>query len=916
MVSRTRSLVFSATPHADESFIGYLIRLTEINYYETSSWILQLANLGNYLRKVSLAFDESLNLERLSQLTGIGEQKLSTLRYTPSGAKRNKFVDHDVFGSPVPRIAIRAHRPKVCCACLIESGYVRKIWDLTGVTTCPLHRCLLLDECPNCQRLLPISRNDVGICLCDYDWRDSPLVVVDETQLDVANRVHSLCGLPLGDSRTKHIESNPLNKLGLKDLFSALFFIASQYGRSALYSKGKRRNIAKFGSSLKNAEVHALLCKAVSVFDNWPVNYFSFLDWRKDTSNPTTHTGGIGKDFGEYKYSLYEYLAAHPFNFLREGFEEYLTTKWEGGYTSGMSRLRQKADQFQRFSSKHQAKKLLNVSTEKIDELLKEGKLRGVIKPKEKSRMMLIETTSIIELRRERDDVLNKQQASKLLGINPTQTKIIVAYDLLKTYAAPRSRGRTGCSTIEIDHFLRRLETTVSKCRCRPSQCKFEFTHVTVSLGIRGIGFGEFIKAVLDRQIQPCSMDKNLGMKGLRFCRRDIEKYVKEFVQKRFPGASTVADAARLLKTNATALVFLIRKKFLGAHQQFLTGRPIQMISQKALLNFSSKYIFASALASPLRTTPGYVLRMLHSEGIEPVSGSDIDGGKRYLYLRKSINKIDLPALFQAKKQASQLATKSPTQFTLAYATKYLNTRPETVIQLVSNGVLNSCAADGYSFTRKQLRKVKGRIGSYAGLVTTEFAAKLFRRTPTNFMTRYVHSLLLIPVQIRDNGRRYFRRKDLEKLIASQKQFLNSAEVRKILEIGPTQLFRLAATGILKPISGPLIDGSTFNVFKRSHVERLHEERQRFKRERLETGGSDRFGSPAGPRSHPVLSRIAPRVKQVLAKAIANGTRQSGISIHSQLVEEGYNVGINSVYVCLRDYRARRLENQATSLES
>jgi DNA-binding transcriptional MerR regulator len=166
-------------------------------------------------------------------------------------------------------------------------------------------------------------------------------------------------------------------------------------------------------------------------------------------------------------------------------------------------------------------------------------------------------------------------------------------------------------------------------------------------------------------------------------------------------------------------------------------------------------------------------------------------------------------------------------------------------------------------------------------------------------MTRYVHSLLLIPVQIRDNGRRYFRRKDLEKLIASQKQFLNSAEVRKILEIGPTQLFRLAATGILKPISGPLIDGSTFNVFKRSDVERLHEERQGFKRERLETGGSDRFGSPAGPRSHPVLSVIEPRVKQLLAEATVNGTRLSGLSIHRELLKEGYEAHFNTVYSCL-----------------
>jgi hypothetical protein len=890
--------VFSATPHADESFIGYLIRLTEINYYETSSWILQLANLGNYLRKVSLAFDESLNLETLSQLTGIGEQELSALRYTPSGVKRNKFVDHDVFGSPVPRIAIRAHRPKVCCACLIQSGYVRKIWDLTGVTTCPLHRCVLLDECPNCERLLPISRNDVGICLCDYDWRDSPLVAVDETQLDVAKRVHSLCGLPLGDSRTKHLQSNPLNKLGLKDLFSALFFIASQYGRSALYSKGKRANIAKFGSSLKNAEVHDLLCKAVAVFDNWPANYFAFLDWRKEESNPAQQARGLSKDFRDYKYSLYRYLRARAFDFLREGFEEYLATHWDGGYTSHVARLRRKAAPLKRFASKHETRGLLKVSSEKVDALLRAGKLRGIISPRGKSRIMLIETSSIHELKHDRDGILNQQQASKILGINPKQTRTLIECCLLKTYSPLDSRGSAGCSTAEIECLLTRLKTTVSKCKCATEK-RLGFTRATVSLGIRGIGFGEFINDVLEGKIQPCRMDRRLGMRGLCFCRSDMDNYAKACTQKRFPGYTTIAGAAKLLKTNANEISFLIRKKFLAVHRRLLGGRSTQMISRKTLLAFSSKYVFGSALASELRTAPGYVLEALRSKGVDPISGGSIDGGDRYLYLRKSITNVDLPALLEAKKRATQLAYERPTQFSLDYATQYLNVHADTIIRLCSNGFLKSCKANEYWFTRKQLRKVRGRVRRYAGLVTLEVAARLVGRTPTNFMTRYVHSSVLAPIQITDNGRRFFRRKDLEKLIKSQKRFLNSSEVRKILEIGPTQLFRLAANGILKPISGPLIDGSTFNVFKRNDVGRLHEERQRFKRERLEMGGSNRFGSPAAPRSHPVLSRIEPRVKQLLAEATVKGTRLSGLTIHRQLLKEGYEAHFNTVYRCL-----------------
>jgi len=220
MLPRTRSLVFSAVPHADESFIGYLIRLTEVNHYETPAWILQLASLNNYLSKVSIAFDETLNLKGLGSLTGINAEQLRGLLYLPSGVKRNKFVDYDVLGSAVPRIAISAHRPKICSACLNEQCYVRKVWDLTAVTTCPVHRCLLFDECPKCCRTLPLSRKRISTCTCGYNWREHPLTSVAESQLEISKRVHFLCGLPSVEGLSQ-LQSSPLASLSLKALFSA-----------------------------------------------------------------------------------------------------------------------------------------------------------------------------------------------------------------------------------------------------------------------------------------------------------------------------------------------------------------------------------------------------------------------------------------------------------------------------------------------------------------------------------------------------------------------------------------------------------------------------------------------------------------------------------------------------------------------
>lgn len=889
MLPRTRFLVFSAVPHVDESFIGYLIRLTEVNHYETPAWILQLASLNSYLRKVSIAFDETLNLKGLAGLTGINEEQLRALLYLPSDVKRNKFADYDVLGSPVPRIAIRAHRPKICSACLVEQCYVRKVWDLTAVTTCPTHRCLLLDECPACQRILPLSRRSISSCSCGYDWREHPITPAEETQLEISRRVHLMCCLPTGEGVTQ-LQSSPLAALKLKDLFPALFFIASQYD-----AKGKRKNIAKFGSSLKNAAVHDLLCKAISVFHNWPDNYFSFLDWRRIASNPTTRPGGVRKDFGGYKYALYDYLAGRPFDFLRHGFEQYLITKWDGGYISNLSRLGKKPNASKKFTSKREVKRLLNVSTEKVDQLLQAGKLTGVIKPKGNTRVMLIETTSIHKLKCERNDILSPGQASKLLGINGKQISALVKCGLLKANSAAISPRRAGLSAIEIKELLERLQNTVSKCECRSSDKKVEFIRATL-IGIRGIEFGAFVNDLLEGKIRSCDMDRNLGMSGVRFCRSSIEDYSKAFIQKRFPDAATIRDAANFLKTDKNTVLLLVKNAFLTAHRQ--PTRQI-LIAKKNLLAFSQKYVFGSALASELRTSTEYLLHTLRSEGLDPISACHTNGRRRYLYLRKTIGNTDLRALVENKKRAARIANKEPTQFPIEYAVKYLNASDESIKQLCSNGFLKSTRIGEYSFSRRQLRKVKGKVKKYADLVTLEVGARLLGRTPTNFVAKYVHSSLLNPVRFVDNGRCYFRRNDLERLIESQKSLLNSGHVRRILGISSSQLFRMATTGVLKPISGPLIDGATFNVFKLSDVEQLHEKRERFKGERLEIGGSNRFGSPAGPRTHPVLDKISSRVERILSESKVNATRRSGLSIHRQLLKEGFKVNINALYDCL-----------------
>lgn len=151
----------------------------------------------------------------------------------------------------------------------------------------------------------------------------------------------------------------------------------------------------------------------------------------------------------------------------------------------------------------------------------------------------------------------------------------------------------------------------------------------------------------------------------------------------------------------------------------------------------------------------------------------------------------------------------------------------------------------------------------------------------------------------------YFLIEDVEALIRLNEQTITAADAAAICNVNLTCIHKLTLAGELNPISGPNVDGFGHYLYLRVDVERLCAQREAFKAKRNDQGGTSRFGRPAGPQRSPVLERIRPRVGQLVRQwsAKPQGQRISGLRVHSQLIKEGYQVGINTVYVCLRELR-------------
>ena len=455
-------------------------------------------------------------------LTGVEERDLKVLLYSAVSPKKRGVNEYLIYGASIPQYMIRLRHPKICTACLREKSYVRRIWELAPVTTCPVHKCLLLDECPNCGKRISWTRPSVSYCTCDIDWRKYEATPLVDSELRVSRQIHLYCNLQLSKSAVgREITSNPLFNLKLNDFLSALFFVASQYA-GLMDTKGKH-----LAPSMRSSKIHILLCNAWSVFENWPNNYFGFLDWRRTQVTSSESVRGLQRDFGEYKSALYKQLASSQLDFLRVAFEEYLIAHWDGGYTSHLKRLNEAARHNGKYVSRREAKELLKVGVKSMDNLIAVGQIEAIVRKQGNARLILIERDSLHMFKRELDQSLYLKQVQALLGISHKRVLELVHHGLLNPLRGPTVDGCSDWrfSKKEAQGLLDQINKKIIRPVSIANNSAMNFLMALRKLKRAHVGMVQFIESILKDEVSPCGISTKPGIASFQFSKKEISEY-------------------------------------------------------------------------------------------------------------------------------------------------------------------------------------------------------------------------------------------------------------------------------------------------------------------------------------------------------------------------------------------------------
>lgn len=167
-----RRLLRRPRPYHDESLAGYIIRLTEANYYSSTNRIFQMSKLRRRAIYANVFHPKQDDLSELSFLCDVPESVLWSMAFpvvNQNPHRRRQMVK--VFGDVVSIQALEDLWVKLCPLCLQAEPYYRRLWNLLVVTTCPVHHCLLIHICPACQLPIDWFRNSIVKCSCQEDWR-------------------------------------------------------------------------------------------------------------------------------------------------------------------------------------------------------------------------------------------------------------------------------------------------------------------------------------------------------------------------------------------------------------------------------------------------------------------------------------------------------------------------------------------------------------------------------------------------------------------------------------------------------------------------------------------------------------------------------------------------------------------------
>lgn len=592
-------LVRTPSPHPTESLLGYALRVSEENGYDTPWHIFSLSGMvpGQMLTA-------GFPVEKLADVLGVGAETLTHIAYQAlAGTERHfKILGHHL-GQGLNGSPFRLSHPAFCPQCVVEQGHIDAFWDLSAAVACPRHGTYALRACPSCNAALSWFRPGLLTCKCGaaLDEADaSP--ASQELRALMAIFQSKLQGMPLVElDNPCRFALQQLDKIPLGSLLQ----IAHGLGHWNIKSQ----------SHNALGDEYVFLAAAESLQD-WPTGFHGMLHRLGEQAIKDGVEGaGLRKQFSSFYVSMLKRRDFTPdAGFLREEFVSFGKFHWGHALVDAKLLRGQNALQSDsaRFISKNEFAKRYGLRVLTMGRLI----LSGAISTKRISTGKSVRILIDLEQSRipvESRGVMTVRDAARQAGLPVSVLQWARKVGVFGTKV--RNGNESSWHQDDVDQFIERglalapLSTTATGGQ-----------GVTVSAAMRlnlrnDDAKGDIIGAMFDGRLSVISRSGD-NFSGLILDGKELDEFVRIKRIAALNHTYSTWDIAR--KTGLDPMVVAAAMAAGMLKTEIVDGR--ELLTRSSFDSFHARYIPLVKLATELGTSTRTLLRCCNQNDIPVIS--------------------------------------------------------------------------------------------------------------------------------------------------------------------------------------------------------------------------------------------------------------------------------------------------------
>jgi hypothetical protein len=362
-------LLFRVEPVAGESPRGYLCRAAHAHGYCSPVSLAQIAGLQ------ASCLDREDTIKQLSYALRLDPEEWRSMCYHHVKG-RNRFKQRSFYGERVSADDLNYRHPRLCFACLRERPIWWAVWDLGLVVACPIHRSLLFNQCPACNRRVAWRRPAVQKCRCGLDFRDLAPEAADSDLVAINAAIYRAAGFPSGEvaelDLTNYGLPREMLELRLGSLLRLILFVGSIREKDRL--RRKQRPFAATDLAVATEIGRA----AVMVLRDWPSPLREVLRRMIPQEADEPAALNFKAIFGNFYRHLFCVLPRSEFGFFHDAFERFVVEDWKG-LVRGQHRYFSAATRRNsQWLPAHEAERMARTRAGRISDLVRHGQIEGM----------------------------------------------------------------------------------------------------------------------------------------------------------------------------------------------------------------------------------------------------------------------------------------------------------------------------------------------------------------------------------------------------------------------------------------------------------------------------------------------------------------------------------------------------------